>query len=272
MLETNEYLEKRGVEARAMSRLRALAMAAAAIGASVQEPEITLVVLENEQELSKAGVRTPLLNGGLRIEFDILAPDVDEATLGAAFHAVGALSEQEASAWERSARWLWKANSDPEPYDQFLALWISFNVLYREHKRDGEQAAIQEFLEENVATEENAQEVSALVIPDTLALLATSGLTLRTRAIADQLRDALAVQRPRRDIVVLLMLTIYAVRCAIFHEGAIAIPRDLEARLVIASRDILKVVLIYLLRRRLGVSFGRRSRGETRSAEPDVPV
>lgn len=171
LLETEEYLHPSDVRARAMSRLQALAMAAAAIGGSVQEPEITSINLQNEKELEAAGLLTPLLDEGLLHTFNVIAPDIDGATLAAAYRVAVMLGDQEAARWLRSVRWLWKANADADAYDQFLALWISFNVLYGPYKARnehgvtrGEQGAIQAYLEETISNEKDAEEFLAPVI------------------------------------------------------------------------------------------------------------
>ena len=59
--------------------------------------------------------------------------------------------------------------------------------------------------------------------------------------------------RPVCELITLIFLGLYAMRCAIVHEGGVALPRDDEIRVVRASARILKPALMRLLRQRLGV-------------------
>lgn len=262
LLETDQYLQQADAEQRALAQLETVAVAAAALGGSVREPVVISVRLENQDELEAAGVRTPLLDAGLRFTWNVIAPDIEEILLARAHRAALALGEPEASLWGRAARWLWKANSDANPYDQFLALWISFNVMYGPHATNGEPRAIRDFFAQAIASEPAAEALLVNIRPEDLRLLAGSGLTLRRgkrrppRPIANELQAALelpAVQQSRRELIELALLVIYAVRCAVIHEGGVMLPRDQEIRLVWASAHVLKPALMWLLRSRLGV-------------------
>jgi len=256
VLETDQYLQDSAVEAAALSRLEFVAVAAAALGGSVRGPVVTSVRLENRDDLEAAGVRTPLENASLTMTGKVIAPDIEETALTRCYRTALGLAGEEASLWRRAARWLWRANSEGDPYDKFLALWISFNVLYGPLKTDSEQRAIEDYLAKAIPTEPDAEKFLAGVRSEDLALLGASGLTLksRNRLVANELQTALGVpgaQQSRRGLVALAFLTIYAVRCAIIHEGGVAVPRDSENRLVWASVSVLKPAIMYLLRNRL---------------------
>jgi hypothetical protein len=260
VLDTDQYLQDSAVEADALSQLEPVAIAAAAMGGSVREPVVTSVRLENRDDLEAAGIRTPLENASLTMTWNVIAPDIEETALTKGYRAALTLAAQEASLWRRAARWLWKANSEADSYDQFLALWISFNVLYGPHKINSEQRAIQDYLAQAIPTEPDAEKLLAGVRSEDLRSLGASGLTLwregKIWAIANEIQTALglpAAQQSRRELVRLAFLVIYAVRCAIVHEGGVAVPRDNEIRLVWASVYVLKPAIMHLLRSRLGV-------------------
>lgn len=258
VLETDQYLQDSAVEAEALLQLEFVAIAAAALGGSVREPIVTSVRLENRDDLEAVGARTPLENASLTMTWNVIAPDIEETALATGYRTALSLAGQEASLWRRAARWLWKANSEADPYDQFLALWISFNVLYGPLKTNSEQRAIRDYLAKATPTELDAEKFLAEVRSEDLALLGASGLTLKSGncLVANKLQTALrlpAAQQSPRRLVTLAFLTIYAVRCAIVHEGGVAVPRDSESRLVWASVHVLKPAIMHLLRSRLGV-------------------
>ncbi|MGH9424980.1 MAG: hypothetical protein ACRD2L_01545 [Terriglobia bacterium] len=258
VIETDQYLQDLAVEADALSQLEFVAIAAAALGGSVREPVVTSVRLENRDDLEAAGVRTPLENASLTVRYNVIAPDIEETALTKCYRTAVRLEGQEASLWRRAARWLWKANSEADPYDQFLALWISFNVLYGPLKTNSEQRAIQDYLAKEIPREPDAEKFLAEFRSEDLDLLGASGLTLKSRnwPVANELQTALALpaaQQSRRRLVALAFLTIYAVRCGIVHEGGVEVPRDSESRLVWASVHVLKPAIMRLLRNRLGV-------------------
>jgi len=258
LIETDEDAGEDELRAETMSRLELVAISAAALGGSVREPVITSIRLENREELEAAGRRTPLENASLLVTWNVIAPDIEEAALTNYYAAALKLAGQEASLWRRAVRWLWKANSEADPYDQFLALWISFNVLYGPLKMNSEQRAIQDYLAKAIPTEPDAEEFLAEVRSEDLALLGASGLTLknRNRPVANELQTDLGLpeaRQSRRRLITLAFLTIYAVRCAIVHEGGVAVARDSESRLVWASVHVLKPAIMHLLRNRLGV-------------------
>ncbi len=257
---TERYLRDSEAKAKALSQLEPLAVAAAAIGGSVGEPVITSVRLENRQTLEASGVSTPLADSGLLVQWNVLAPDIDSATLAKGYRAALTLGPEEAPRWHRAARWLWKANLDADPYDQFLALWIAFNVLYGRKWRGNEADAITEYLAEELPQESEAQKLLAGLMED-LRKLGASGLTLRrdgSGPVADQLQTALGLPettRSSRELLRLVSLVIYSLRCDIVHAGGVSVARG-DTHLLWASRDVLKTVVMYLLRRRLGVEGG----------------
>jgi hypothetical protein len=191
--------------------------------------------------------------------FNVFADDIHESTLAAGYGQALALPDSDAALWRRAVRWIWKANGDADPYDQFLALWISFNVLYGPHHTGRETLAIESYLAHAVPAEGDAEEFLTEITAEDIGLLAASGLTLGragNRPIAEEIRTATALSlapRRRLELLTLIFLGLYAVRCAVVHEGGVALPRDNEIRLVWASVHILKPVLMRLLRRRLGV-------------------
>jgi hypothetical protein len=256
--ETQHHLSESKATARALSMLEPLAVAGATLGGSVGNPEVTSVRLDNQTDLETSGVRIPL-ESSLLVSWKVLSPDIDIGQLRKAYEASLVFTPEAAERLCRAARWLWKANSDADPYDQFLALWIAFNVLYGgSHKF--EQQAIEIYVDQALPTELEAKTLLAGVDSETLRKLAGSALTLRRDGAEFRVADELqvAINRPeanqsQRDLVRLACLVIYSVRCDIVHAGGASIPRD-QLRLIWASRDVLKTVLMHLLRTRLGLN------------------
>ena len=255
--ETDHYL--RGLEATtyALSLLTPLALSGAALGGSVGAPTLTSILLANQIELEASGVRVPLTSG-LLMSFSVLSPDVPATSLVAGYHTARALPPEAIERLCRAAKWLWKANSDPDGHDQFLALWIAFNVLYgKPHRR--EQRAIEEFIAEAFPTDLEAKAVLDSVDPPILEKLANSSLTLRRKRaeyrVADELQRVLSEPsrtHPHNGILRLACLVIYAVRCDIVHAGGSAVPHG-ALQLIWASRDVLKGLLMRHLQSRLGL-------------------
>lgn len=189
----------------------------------------------------------------------MLAADIDGTALTKGYRAALTLGPQEAPLWHRAARWLWKANSEANPYDQFLALWIAFNALYGPKKTDGEPSAIRDYLADAIPKESDAQKLLAGLLVEDLQLLGASGLRLRrdkSWQVADELQAVLGLpetKRSPRQVVTLACLVIYAVRCAIVHEGGFELPRDKEMHLVWASGRVLKAALMLVFKSRLGL-------------------
>jgi len=259
-LETGQHLDERAVAAQALSQVELLAMAAAALGGSVRQPVVTSIRLDNRHELDAAGMRTPIENGRILMTWNVISPDIDETALTRGYQRAIALQSNVLPLWLRVARWLWKGNSDADPYDEFLALWISFNVLYGPFVQKSERLGIEAYLAQALPTEPDAEALLREVIPGDICTLGASGLPLRTpkgpRPIANELQAALglpAAQQSRRGLVTLAFLVIYAVRCAIVHEGGVALPQDSELRIVSASIHVLKSAIMHLLRNLLGV-------------------
>jgi hypothetical protein len=239
-----------------MSQLERIAMVAAAFGGSTCRPIVASVRLENREELDTAGVRTPLQNAGVMMQCNVIAPSIEETTLSRGYRRVMAFNQEDLTLWLRVARWLWKANSDADPYDRFLALWICFNVLYGRYVTVSQQQGIRDFLGHEIPTETDAAALLCEFPPGDLSSLAASGLTLRTCPIANELQTALGppmAQPSSRELVKLIFLTIYAARNAIVHEGGVAIPQDREVRVVRAGEHILKPAIMHLFRRRLSL-------------------
>ena len=258
--EAQHYLSESKATARALSMLEPLVVAAAALGGSVGEPEVTSVNLDNRTALEASGVRIPL-DSSLRLSWDVLAPDIDTGRLSTGYEAARDFTPEDAERLFRATRWLWKANSDPDAYDQFLALWIAFNVLYGGSHRF-EQQAIEVYLAQAIPTELDAKTLLAGVDTETLKILARSTLTLRRDGadfrVADELQVALELpeaNQSQRDLMRLTCLVIYSVRCDIVHAGGASVPRD-TLRLLWASRDVLKTLLMHLLRSRLLLNPG----------------
>jgi len=224
------------------------------------------VKLENRAALEAAGIRIRLHDSGLTDTWTVLAGDIEESALTTGYRHALALPDSDAWLWRRAVRWLWKANGDPDPYDQFLALWISFNVLYGRYHTGRETLAIENYLLHAVPAESDADEFLAEMAVENIGLLAESGLSLGrtgTRPIAEEIRTAAALppERWRRlEFLTLIVLGLYAVRCAVVHKGGVELPRDNEIRLVWASVHIMKPVLMRLLRRRLGVDIAAELR------------
>jgi hypothetical protein len=258
--ETDKYL--RGPEAtkHVLSLLTPLVLSGAALGGSVAAPLLTSILLANQAELEASGVPIPLTSG-LRVSFNVLSPDIPAPSLVAGYHTARALPPAAIERLSRAARWLWKANADPDGHDQFLALWIAFNVLYgKPHRR--EQRAIEEFIAEAFPTDLEAKAVLDWVHPPILEKLANSSLTVSRKKVEYPVADELlrVLDDPSRTqshtaILRLACLVIYAVRCDIVHAGGSAVPPD-ALQLIWASRDVLKALLMRYLQSRLGLHPG----------------
>jgi hypothetical protein len=175
IFETEESLRESDARAKALSQLEAVAVAGAALGGSVGEPVVTSLSLENRECLEVAGVRIPF-EDGLLVSWSVGAADIDWASLTKGYQAVLGLGPQEAPLWYRAARWLWKSNWEADPYDQFLALWIAFNVLYGPKWTGSEPRAITDYLADEIPLEGDAEKLLAEVLEE-LRLFAASGLT-----------------------------------------------------------------------------------------------
>jgi hypothetical protein len=235
-----------------MTQLERIAMPGAALSGSTCEPVVTSIRLDNRDELEAVGVRTPLDNARLIFEWNVIEPNIDEAALAHGYRTVLAFGQEDLSLWLRVARWLWKANSDADPYDQFLALWICFNVLYGRHVTNGQPQGIRDYLTEAIPTETDAATLLRQLRHEDLSSLATD----RFCPNANELQAALELpvaQRSSRELIRLIFLVIYSVRCFIVHEGGVALPPDRETRLVSASKHVLKSAIMHLFRRRLGL-------------------
>jgi hypothetical protein len=236
--------------------LEPVAVAAAALGGSVGEPVVASVSLENRDALEASSVRISL-DSCLTLKWDVLAPDIDETALHKGYRVALAFGPQEAPFWCRAARWLWKANSEANPYDQFLALWIAFNVLYGPKRTDSEPSAIRDYLAEASPSEVTARSLLTRVLAEDLQLLGESGMSLRrdrSWRVADELKVALGLPetaQSARQVVTLACLVVYGVRCAVVHEGGFDLPREKEVGLVWASGRVLKAVLMHLFKGRL---------------------
>ena len=260
IFEADQFLFEAEARGRAAALLEPVAVAGAALGGSIGEPVVTLVNLENRDALEAAGVRIPF-EGGLLVTWTVGTADIDCASLTKGYLAVLGLGPQEAPLWHRAARWLWKSNWEADPYDQFLALWIAFNVLYGPRWTKGtntETGTIEAYLAEAVPWESDAKALLAGVLLEDLQLLGASGLTLwrsKKWAIANELQAALALPeeaRSFREVIRLVCLVIYSIRCDIVHEGGVSVPKD-DLRLLWSSRNVLKTVVMFLIKRRLGL-------------------
>lgn len=256
--ETDTYLGEPEATAHALSLLTPLAVAGAALGGSVTTPTVTSIRLDNQVDLEASGVRIPL-NGGLLLSWNVLAPDILAPSLSAGYDRARALPPDIAERVFRAGRWVWKANADADAHDQFLALWIAFNVLYGK-PRGHEQKAIEDYLAEAISTELEANTVLDGVDTHTLRQLAESSLTLRRDGtdfrVANELKrvlDGPEANRSPREVLTLTCLVIYSIRCDIVHAGGASVPPG-ELQLIWASRDVLKTLLMHLLRGRLGLN------------------
>lgn len=257
-LDIDQYLQDSDVETQAMSQLERIAIAAAALGGSTRKPIVNCVRLDNRDELEAVGLRTPLQNATLRHRINVIAPNIEEPALTHGYRTVLAFGGEDLLLWLRVARWLWKANSDADPYDQFLALWICFNVLYgrfvpNRQRRGSQRTGIKNYLaQEAIPTETDASTLRRQFRPEDLSSLAAD----QSCPTANELQTALGLpvaQQSNRELIKLIFLVIYEVRCAIVHEGGVALSPDTGVRLVFASRDVLKSAIMHLLRRRLGL-------------------
>ena len=252
MLEFPEYKRDIAIREAALAQLEAIAIAGAALGGSVQEPVVHSVRLENRTELEAAGIQIPYSFAFVH-SFNVIAPSIDTATLDKGYRTFSALPPGILHLWRRAARWLWKANAEGDPYDYLLALWIAFNVLYGPHITKGrsEQKAIEAYAAKAFQSNATARPLVDSLQRDDLLALGKSGLSLgrsgQTR-IADELDRALVAPEPDAgEMVRLVVLTIYAVRCAIVHAGSVLPSRDEEIRLVWASAHVLKATMMHLL-------------------------
>ncbi len=256
--EPDTHLRDAEARAHAQSQLELVALAATATGGSVGEPVVTSVRLDNQADLEASGVPIPL-DACFTLKWKVLAPDIDETAVIKGYRVALEFGPQEAPFWRRAARWLWKANSEAHPYDRFLALWIAFNVLYGPKRIDSEPNAIRNYLAETIPSEQVARSLLAGVIEEDLRLLGGSGLSLRrdkSWPVADELQVALGTPETTpspRQVLTLSCLVVYAVRCAVVHEGGFDIPREKEVGLVWASGRVLKAVLMHAFKSRLGV-------------------
>lgn len=258
-LELDQYADENAVKAEVLKRLGFVAIAAAGMGGSVREPIIDSIRLENREELETAGMRTPL-SASLCVSFTVVAPTLGERELLKGYRAVSALSPDQLLLWSRAARWLWKANGEQDPYDQMLALWIAFNVVYGPYMNGSERQAIKKYVAHAVGTESAARSLLSLVRIEDLRRLGNSRLTLgKGQAlcqIASELQSALgqpAAKQSSVELVKLALLSIYAVRCALVHEGRAAADKGEEVQLVWASAHVLKAVMMYVFRERFGI-------------------
>lgn len=257
-LELDQYADENAVKAQVLPQLGFVAIAAAGLGGSVREPIIDSIRLENREELEVAGMRTPF-SASFRVSSTVVAPTLGERELLKGYRAVSALSHDQLLLWSRVARWLWKANGEQDPYDQMLALWISFNAVYGPYGA-GEQQAIKNYIAQTVGTESAARSLLSVVRIEDLRRLGNSGLTLwkgqKPCQIASELQSALgqpAVKQNSVELVKLALLSIYAVRCAIVHKGKALADKDEEVQLVWASAHVLKAVMMFVFRAQLGV-------------------
>lgn len=254
--EAEQYLCESDARARAVSLLEPVAVAGAALGGWVGEPVVTSVSLENRDVLEASGVRIPF-EGGLLVTWTEGAADIECSSLTKGYLAVVGLGPEEAPLWHRAARWLWKSNWQADPYDQLLAVWIPFNVLYGPKWTGSEPQAIADYLAGVIPEESDAAKL-LVGMWDELQLLAASSLTLgrgKRWLVADELQTALGLpeaERSHRELVRLVCLVMYSVRCDIVHQGGASINAD-SMRLLWAGRDVLKRVVMFLLRRRLGL-------------------
>ena len=253
--ETDRYLDESEATTAALSLLAPLAVVGAALGGAVGAPTVTSILLDNQAELEASGVRLPFQNR-FRMSWNVVAPEIPAASLIAGYETARALPPEITEPLARGARWLWKANSDPDGRDQFLALWIAFNVLYGRPNRS-EQQAIEDYLARALPTEPEAKAVLDGVDIHTLRRLADSSLTLHRGKgeyrVAEGLQRALggpAASQSPKEILRLACLVIYAVRCDIVHAGGSAVPHG-ALQLIWASRDLLKALLMRLLQSRL---------------------
>jgi hypothetical protein len=253
LLLVGDAVGERETERLAQAEVDALAVCASAIGGSVGEPVIHGVTLENADELEAAGQRLPVVGSSFRVSINVVAGNLETPRLARGYARFLALPLADRARLGLVGRWLWKGNNDPNPYDRMLAYWTAFSVLYGHYMSpdDAEREGIEQF----VATE------FAVAAPGTMAeilrwqnleRLAASGLTLRRhrgpRPIAQELREALdAATRPAIETLTLLMLCVYALRCALVHEGRAAPDREVEYRLLHTSGYVLKTILMHAL-------------------------
>lgn len=254
LLEIEKCPDEDAAAARAMQELEAVTISAAAIGGSVRAPVVTSIHLENEAELEAAGLRTPIKGGKILHTWDVIAPIIDGSKLAKGYQAAVGLSAD----WHRAARWLWKANSETDPYDHLLALWISFSVLYGRQMINGEseQSAIKRYVDATFTS--SAVSLLLGIDRENLRRLGDKRLTLRAGRgkpalqIGEDLGKALS-QPPSLEVVKLTLLSIYAVRNGIVHRGSAVSNRDDEIRLRWASAHVLKEVIMHVLRDELGL-------------------
>jgi hypothetical protein len=259
VLKLGECLTEREAAALATQHLEMVGIAASAMGGSVRGPEVVSLRLENVAELEAAGMRTPGKGGQFRMFVTVMARPLDERRLITGYQAVTNLPVSRRQLWHLAARWLWKANSERDPFDQMLALWISFNVLYGPYMSDSEQQAIEEYVIADLGPS-SAQLVKEIG-RHTLGRLVDSRLTLRSgknlRRIGSDLQNGLSqpIASPiaSAQLLKLVLLTIYAVRCAIVHTGTVVPERDREIVLISTSAIVLKALIMHALRTELGL-------------------
>lgn len=259
LLETEEFLDITDIAARAMQEIEPVAISASATLGSVLSPRITSLCLQNRQELEAAGLPSPSPVPRPHLDAYVIAPVPDEAKLGAGYLAAVGLPPDERQRLHLVARWLWKANSEHDPHDALLALWISFNVLYGPFwaLTKDERKAIECYAAQRIAPSAAARLLGGARIDASLRRLADSRLTLRTRRIGEELRAALAKSLGAADPVELMrlaLLSVYAVRCDVVHKGHVLLDRYEEFELLRASRDPLKGVIMHALQTQLGLS------------------
>jgi len=254
-LEYERCVQYDTVEKDAQKRIEDL-VDAASLDYTVGHPSSISVTLENKEELKAHGLPVPVaFCATLPIEWS--APPLSKNRLQAAFHDLAALPQEKRSFHHHVSRWIRRLYNDKDPFDRFMSLWIAFNVLYdRPYYQRSEQGAIRLFINDTFDLTASQTLIQGKIAYDSIKLMAESGLKLRNRPIADELKAALESLDTTGDqinILVLLTLTLYAIRNAIVH-GDLVDEDCSHRKLVGTAHDVLKSIIYDALHRCLGLS------------------
>lgn len=150
-------------------------------------------------------------------------------------------------------RWFTKAADEMASLDRLVAFWISFNALYADPDKL-EQAAIKSYIKSNV----DSFIAQRYIDSNEQLLLTLSSFPIelgrgKKRPIAQELAQSLkADPRNYANIVETTALTIYAIRCALFHGECDPYSEDDQRHIGVAERLLSRLVRELIAKQMLG--------------------